>query len=107
MTRRRTELIALINNKGKQPINIDKQIWLKLEKLASSRQRENRTAHGRYANSYRRIVRRTGAIGEEGVRERLAESYRRSPNLDEVAQEMAHHKGYRKEKLDPRIVSKR
>jgi len=71
VTRRRSELISMIRKNVDQPPTIDKEIWTRLEKLATSKQREERTEHGRYANACRRTLGRTGAVGEDGVRERL------------------------------------
>ena len=70
MTRRRTELISLINNEGEKPKhlpNIDDEIWDRLKKILNSRQRESRIEHSRYANTCRRTIRRTGPVGVEGV----------------------------------------
>jgi len=39
---------------------------------------------------------RTGTIGVDGVRQRLVETYGRSPDPDEVAEEMECDKGYGK-----------
>ena len=107
VTRRRTELISLIQKYGedaKQPLNLDREIWEKLEKLASSKQRENRTEHGRYANSCRRTIGRTGSIGIEGVCRRLREFYGRSPDPDEVAEEVQRDKGYGKKEMESRRI---
>ena len=99
VTRRRMELITLINSNGGHPLNFDKDIWKRLEMLASSKQREKRTEQGRYANKCRRTVSRTGAAGEEGIQERLREVFGRSPEPNEVDQEMQRDKGYGKAKL--------
>lgn len=39
VTRKRSELISFIRKGGKQPVTIDRDIWKRLEKLASSQQR--------------------------------------------------------------------
>lgn len=99
VTRRRTDLIAFINKNGSRPANFDENIWKRLEMLATSEQREKRTKHGRYANACRRTLGRTGALGEEGIRERLHQLLGRSPDPDEVNQEMQRDKGYGKLKV--------
>jgi hypothetical protein len=98
VTRRRTDLIAYINKDGIRPPHFDKEIWDRLEMLAGSQQRRKKTEHGRYVNSCRRTLGRTGASGEEGVRERLCELLGRSPDPDKVAEEMQRDKGYGKRK---------
>ena len=96
VTRRRTDLIAFISKNGSRPANFDEDIWKRLEMLVTSEQREKRTEHGRYANACRRTLGRTGALGEEGIRERLRQLLGRSPDPDEVNQEMQRDKGYGK-----------
>lgn len=67
VTRKRAELISLIKNNGEQPTTIDRAVWLRLEKLANSKQREEKSEQGRYANACRKTVNRTGARGVHGV----------------------------------------
>lgn len=52
--------------------------------------------HGRYANACRRTLGRTGALGEEGVRQRLQELIGRSLEPEEVVEEMQRDKGFGK-----------
>ena len=63
VTKRRSELISLIKTKQKPPKHTNKyignEIWKRLQKLASSKQREQKSEQGRYANSCRRVVGRT------------------------------------------------
>ena len=99
VTRKRTELIGMIKNGKDRPVTVDIEIWKRLENLVKSRQRENRSEIGRYANACLRTMGRTGALGEAGVREKLAEMYGRSPDPDEVAEEMERDKGYGKKDL--------
>ena len=106
VTRKRTELLAMINNNRKQPLHVDSEVWHRLQKLASSKQRVNRTEHGRYANSCRRTFERIGSVGKDGVRQRLRELYRRSPDPDEVADKMQRDKGYGKTEDNARAMSK-
>jgi len=100
VTRRRTDLISYIRRDGKQPLSFDAKIWKRLEKLASSKQRGDRTEHGRYANKCRRTLGRTGASGVNGVRQRLEQWYGRSPDPDEVAEEMKRDKGFGKKEME-------
>jgi len=78
------ELIALIKNKGRHPTTLNEEVWDRLKKLAKSKQRENRLEHGWYANSCQKMVGRIGSLGVEGIREKLRELYRRSPDPDDV-----------------------
>jgi len=106
VTRKRTELIAYIKRGGKQPASFDAKIWKRLEKLATSQQREERMDHARYTNGCRRTLGRTGASSVHGVRQRLEALHGRSPDPDEVAKEMRHPKGYGKKDLEKRKILK-
>ena len=77
-------------------MNFDEEIWDRLEKLASSKQREDRIQHGQYANGCRRTMGRTGLLGMEGVRRKLSDWYGRSSDPEEIAHEMERDKGYGK-----------
>jgi len=94
VTKKRAELISFIRNGGEQPKTIDEQVWKRLTKLAFSEQTEAKSEQGRYANACRRTIGRTGSIGENGVREKLRKKYGRSPDPDEVEEEMCRDKGY-------------
>jgi len=84
VTRKMTDLISYIKRGEKQPLNFDTKIWKRLKKPASSKQQEDRMEHVRYANKCQRMLGRTGASGENGVRQRLQQLYGRSPNLDNL-----------------------
>lgn len=107
VTRRRSELISLIRKEGSKPPNFDDKIWKRLEKIANSRQREERTQHGRYANSCRKTMGRTGSLGVHGIREKLREEYGRSPDPDEVGEEMKRHKVFGKKEEGRHTVQNR
>ena len=94
VTKKRGELIALINKGGTQPLHIDHEVWERLVKLAASRQRQEKSEQGRYANACRRSFGRTGSRGINGVRERLREQLNRSPDPDEMEFELSRDKGY-------------
>lgn len=91
--RRRTGLIKKIRNGECQPIHIDSAVWKRLQKLASSKQWEDKSEQGKYANSMRKTINRTGNRGMNGVRENLREELGRSPDPDEVYVEAHRPKG--------------
>ena len=105
VTRKRTELIALIERDGSRPPNVDSEKWERLQKIAESKQRAEKKDNGRYANSCRKTLGRTGALGVEGTRERLRDLFGRSPDPHELRDEMEHDKGFggRKEGRPPRL----
>jgi len=82
VTRKRIDPITYIRRGGKQSLSFDEGIWKRLEKLADSKQREERMEHERYANACHRTVGRTSMSGVEGVRQRLEQFYGRSPDPD-------------------------
>ena len=88
VTKRRSELISLIKEGKPRPKHFNHDIWLRLEKLAYSKQHEEKSAQGRHANACQKTRGRTGAIGENGVREKLRSKLCRSPDPDEVEDEM-------------------
>ena len=94
VTKKRTELISLIKKGGTQPLHIDREVWERLVKLANSKQREEKSEQGRYANACRKTYGRTGCRGENGIRERLREQLKRSPDPEEMEFEMNRDKGY-------------
>lgn len=94
VTRKRTELISLIQKGGSQPLHIDHEVWGRLVKLAASKQRKYKSEQGRYANACRRTYGRTGSRGINGIRERLREHLKRSPDPEEIEIEMKRDKGY-------------
>jgi len=94
VTKKRGELITLINKGGTQPLHIDHEVWERLSKLAASRQRQEKSEQGRYANACRRSYGRTGSRGINGVRERLREQFNRSPDPEEMEFELSRDKGY-------------
>lgn len=94
VSRKRRELIALIKKGGSQPVHIDHEVWERLLKLAASKQHEEKSEQGRYANSCRITLGRTGRQGVNGVIERLREKFKRSPDPDEIEEEMNRDKGF-------------
>ena len=102
VTKKRVELISLIKRGGIQPMHIDGEVWDRLQKLAASKQWEDKSQQGRYANACRKTINRTGNRGVNGVRESLREILGRSPDPDEVYAEAMREKGSRvkKEKKD-------
>ena len=84
----RTELIHFIHNNGERQKHIDNEVWLHLEKLATSKQRELKSEQGRHANACRKIISRSGRRGLDGVREQLRNLLGRSRDPSEVEEEM-------------------
>ena len=105
VTKKRTELITLIKRGGSQPMHIDAEVWERLQKLAASKQWEEKSQQGRYANACRKTINRTGNRGVNGVRENLREILGRSPDPDEVYTEAHRDKGSRMKKEKKEVVS--
>lgn len=106
VTKKRTELITLIKKGASHPLHIDSGVWERLLKLAASKQREDKSEQGRYANSCRKTFGRTGCRGVNGVRERLREKLRRSLDPDEIEFELNCDKGfagYRQKKISAKL----
>lgn len=94
VTKKRGELIAFIRRNRKQPLDVDEEIWERLEKLAYSNQTVEKSEQGRHTNACRRTFGRTGSLGVSGVREKLCARLKRSPDPDEILEEMQHDTGY-------------
>ena len=94
VTRKRGELVSFIKNNGEQPKHMDKQVWLRLKKLAISQQREQKLEQGRHANACRKVIGRTGKRGTDGIRKKLRLMLRRSPDPSEVDEELQRDKGF-------------
>ena len=107
VTKKRVELISLIKRGGIQPMHIDAEVWERLQKLAASKQWEDKSQQGKYANACRKTINRTGNRGVNGVRESLREILGRSPDPDEVYTEAHRDKGSRMKKEKKDIVSKK
>lgn len=105
VTKKRTELITLIKRGASQPMHIDAEVWERLQKLAASKQWEEKSQQGRYANACRKTINRTGSRGVNGVRENLREILGRSPDPDEVYTEAHRDKGSRMKKEEKEVVS--
>jgi hypothetical protein len=86
-------------------MHIDAEVWERLQKLAASKQWEEKSQQGRYANACRKTINRTGNRGVNGVRENLREILGRSPDPDEVYVEAHRHKGSRVKKERKEAVS--
>ena len=105
VTKKRVELITLIKKGGSQPMHIDAEVWERLQKLAASKQWEEKSQQGRYANACRKTKNRIGNRGVNGVRENLREILGRSPDPDEVYTEAHRDKGSRMKKEKKEGVS--
>lgn len=94
VTRKRGDLLKVIDKGGPQPLHIDHDVWGRLVKLAASKQYEEKSKQGRYANFQRKKLGRTGSWGVNGVREKLREKFYWSPDPDEMELEVNPDKGY-------------
>jgi len=74
---------------------MNKDVWLRLEKLANSKQREEKSKQGRHANSCRKTLGRTRSIRVNSVKEKLRSQLMRSPDPDAIQEEMQRNKGYK------------
>ena len=73
---------------------MDTEIRERLEKIAYSKKRAEKKEIGRYVNSCRKMLGRTGSLGVDWTRERLLERYGRSPDPHEFRDEMERDKGF-------------
>ncbi len=85
-------------------MHIDHEVWERLVKFAASRQRQEKSEQGRYANACRKSYGRTGSRGVNGVRERLRKQFNRSPDPEEMEFELSRDKGYGGYKKKRRLV---
>jgi hypothetical protein len=76
------------------PPGVTAEVWESLKKKAVDPSHEERSARMRYANECRITPGMTGPRGEEGVREMLRKKLGKSPNFDDVFEEMNRDKGY-------------
>ena len=105
VTKRRSELISMIKNNVDQPKHVDREVWIRLEKFAASKQREAKSEQGCHANACRIQLGRTGSKGVDGVWEKLRSLLGRLPDPSEVEEEMHRDKGYGGQKRKRRICS--
>lgn len=94
VTKKRSDYIKLIREGEPQPLHIDHAVWERLIKYEASKQQQERSEQGKFANSMRKSYGRTGSRGINGVRERLREKFNRSPDPDEMEEELNRDKGY-------------
>jgi hypothetical protein len=87
-------------------MHIDAEVWERLQKLAASKQWEEKSLQGRYANACRKTINKTGNRGVNGVRENLREILGRSPDPDEVYTEAHRDKGTGVKKEVDKVDSK-
>jgi hypothetical protein len=91
---RRFLLMEMIRNGEEVPPGFDKDIWYKLERISADPKYKEKSQAMRHANSCRRTLGRTGPKGEMGIVEDLREQLGRSPDPDEIEDEMKRDKGY-------------
>jgi hypothetical protein len=91
---RRAELWKKIRNKEPKPEDVTDRAWRSLKKELQNPATIQKSMMCSKANASRVNFGRTGPSGEVGVRERLRRQLRRSPDPEEIQQEMARDKGY-------------
>lgn len=91
---RRAELWKKIRNKEPKPEDVTDRAWRSLNKELQNPATIRKSMMCSKANASRINFGRTRPSGEVGVRERLRRQLRRSPDPEEIQQEMARDKGY-------------
>ena len=91
---RRFQLMEMIRNGDLIPPGFDKDIWYNLQRVADDPKYKEKSEAMKHANSMRRTKGRTGPKGEMGIAEDLREHFGRSPDPDEIEDEMQRDKGY-------------
>lgn len=91
---RRFQLMEMIRNGEQGPPGFDKDMWYNLERISADAKYKEKSQAMRHANSCRRTLGRTGPKGEMGIVEDLRERLGRSPDPDEIEDEMKRDKGY-------------
>jgi hypothetical protein len=91
---RRFQLMEMIRNGDQIPPGFDIDIWYNLQKISDDPKYKEKSEAMRHANSMRRTKGRTGPKGEMGIVEDLREHFGRSPDPDEIEDEMQRDKGY-------------
>jgi hypothetical protein len=91
---RRSSLWRRIRTGLPKPDDITDRTWRSLEKELQNPTTMRKAELCSLANAARSNFGRTGPSGEVGVRERLRKQFRRSPEPEEIAAEMARDKGY-------------
>lgn len=86
--------MEMIRNGEQVPPGLDKDIWYKLERISVDPKYIVKSSAMRHANSCRRTLGRTGPKGEMGIIEDLRHELGRSPDPDEIDDEMNRNKGY-------------
>ena len=90
----RFQLMEMIRNGEQVPPGFDKDIWDNLERISVDPKYKEKSQAMRHANSRRHTLGRTGRKGEWGIVEDLREQLGRSPDPDEIEDEMKRDKGY-------------
>lgn len=94
VTLRRAALWRKIRSGEPKPLTVSDRSWRTLGRQLNSPATIEKAESCRKANASRMNFGRTGPSGEVGVRQRLRRALRRSPDPEEIEQEMARDKGY-------------
>lgn len=86
--------MAAVRNGDEIPPGFDKDVWYNLQRISKDPKYKEKSEAMRHANSMRRTLGRTGPKGELGIVEDLREKFGRSPDPDEIEDEMKRDKGY-------------
>ena len=86
--------MEMIRNGAQVSPGLDKDIWYKLERISVDPKYIEKSSAMRRANSCRRTLGRTSPKGEMGIIEDLRHELGRSPDPDEIDDEMNQNKGY-------------
>lgn len=84
----------MIQAAEERPMYVPESIWSKLVRMEGSEKFRAKSEQMKHANACRRSKGHTGPLGEVGVRERLRHQLGRSPEPEEVYDEMSGDKGY-------------
>ena len=91
---RRFQLMEMIRNGDQIPPGFDIDIWYNLQRISDDPKYKEKSEAMRHTNSMRRTKGRTGPKGEMGIVEDLRSHFGRSPDPDEIEDEMQRDKGY-------------
>ena len=87
------ELIKIIDASGDHLQWVSEAIWSRLVTMAGSEKFKLKSEQMKYANACRKLKGRIGPIGVAGVTEKLRERLGRTPDPDEIQEELRRDKG--------------
>jgi hypothetical protein len=89
------------------PPGMDEKVWKRLKKIIHNPVHVARGKRMQYANSCRKTLRRTCPFGEHGIHERLRGILCRSPDSEEIHEEMNRPKGSAPGKRVKKLLSRK